>query len=215
MGIINAKNLFRIRGRVGNVVLYEVNGKTRVRSTPETIKDPKTPAQRAVRSRLVATLRFYQRLKPTCFAEIWQKAARDLPTNGYALFMKTNLPAYNTNRTVFDFSMLHLSVGELYPLFNSTIRQNGDGSTTLQWEFSYYSPRCHASDRLMIGMLTDSRSFSPRLVEGVEAVREDCKATFRLPEMPDCGAIHLYCFFSDANRECYSNDSYHIISAAL
>lgn len=215
MGIIDSNNLKGIRGKVGNLVVYEVNGKTRVRSTPDSIRNPKTPAQQMARSRLVATLRFYQRVQKTDFAGIWKKSARPLATNGYALFMKTNLPAYSAERTVFDFSQLHLSTGELYPLFNPAVVQQADGSIHLRWNYPYLGVHCHASDRLMIGMLTGERSFSPRRLEGISAERRDGEATFRLPALPEGETVHLYCFFADADGENYSNDWYYPLTQNL
>ena len=40
-----------IRGKVGNMIVYEVNGQVRMRSEPLRVKDPKTPGQLAHRNR--------------------------------------------------------------------------------------------------------------------------------------------------------------------
>ena len=65
-----------MRGKVGNLIFYEVNGTTRVRSVPLEYRDANTESQRQTRRRLVVAVRFYQHLKETLLWRVWREAAR-------------------------------------------------------------------------------------------------------------------------------------------
>ena len=69
------KTSIDLRGRCGNLVFYRTKTGTRFRSVPLKSNFPGTPAQRAARFRMMAVVRFYQRLKETPLLEAWRVAA--------------------------------------------------------------------------------------------------------------------------------------------
>lgn len=67
-----AKTENLLQGRLGNLIFYKVKGVTRIRSVPLMVHNPETPAQQAVRKRLIAAVQFYRRLKDTPLKAVWR-----------------------------------------------------------------------------------------------------------------------------------------------
>ena len=107
-----AKTENLLQGRLGNLIFYQVKGVTRIRSVPLMVRNPETPAQQAVRKRLIVSVQFYRRLKDTPLKAVWQVAARDTLVNGYNLFLKRNIHAFN-DRTLSTPSALSMTCGNL------------------------------------------------------------------------------------------------------
>ena len=78
-----AKSENVIRGRIGNMIFYRVRGVTRIRSVPLSAVRPDALKCRTARLRLIAAVRFYQRLQDTRLRDIWRLAAKDTAMNGY------------------------------------------------------------------------------------------------------------------------------------
>ena len=51
-----AKTENLLQGRLGNLIFYQVKGVTRIRSVPLMVRNPETPAQQAVRKRLIVSV---------------------------------------------------------------------------------------------------------------------------------------------------------------
>ena len=69
--------LGNIKGKVGDMILYEVQGQVRIRSTPLKVKDPKTPEQLAHRNRVRGVARLFRMLDLQLYAD-WQRAAEGM-----------------------------------------------------------------------------------------------------------------------------------------
>ena len=78
-----AKSEIMIRGRIGNMIFYRVKGVTRIRSVPLSTGKPDSSKCRSARLRLIAAVRFYQRLQDTRLRDIWRMAAKDTAMNGF------------------------------------------------------------------------------------------------------------------------------------
>lgn len=89
---VMAKSENVIRGRIGNMIFYRVRGVTRIRSVPLSAVRPDALKCRTARLRLIAAVRFYQRLQDTRLRDIWRMAAKDTAMNGYNLFRETEHP---------------------------------------------------------------------------------------------------------------------------
>lgn len=199
-------NEFGIRGRVGNVVFCKLNGKSYMRSLPDRI-DPNTPKQQEVRSRFRVAVRFYKKIKETPLKGILDLSADKICSSGYALFMKKNLKAFRANGKIGDFSQLHFSAGKRQQAYNLQGRMDDQGMVTLDWENDEEAYNFEAADRLNVIVLPSNRSFSPKLLEGLEVLRAAEKATFSL-ERGKGVKIHLYCFFESPDGKRFSNSQY-------
>ena len=197
------RNEFGIKGRVGNVVFCKLNGKSYMRSVPDRI-DPNTPKQQEVRSRFRVAVRFYQKIKETPLKGILDLSADKICSSGYALFMKKNLKAFRANGKIGDFSQLHFSAGKRQQAYNLQGRMDEQGIVTLDWENDEEAYNFEATDRLNVVVLYSNRSFSPKLLEGLEVLRVAEKVTFPL-ERGKGVRIYLYCFFVSPDGKRFSN----------
>lgn len=201
-----AKTDHLIRGRVGNLIFYAVRGETRVRSLPFMSRIPRTAGQEMSRKRLIVAVRFYQRMKSLALCDVWRKATREMVINGYNLFLRLNLHAFN-ERTLFDPAALSMTTGTL-PRMNALrlIRQAGD-EAEICWENSLDADGERAKDRLCVVALFEGRIYSPAWLAGIDACRRERMATFRLGCVPS-GRVHLYCFFMSRDGGSYSPSDY-------
>ena len=202
-----AKTEKQIRGRVGNTVFYQVGNETRVRSTASQYTDANTEEQQANRSRLRVAIRFYQRLAETLLRDTWTIAAADSGKSGYNLFMKRNMTVFTPDGKIGDFSLLQLAEGILQKVNHLSVVADSEDTVTLTWENNANISPARATDRLIVVVLHENRSFSPTVIEGILAIREDEKATFRLNRKQGTTA-HLYCFFKAKDGKAYSPSQY-------
>jgi len=197
-----AKTEEKIRGRVGNTVFYRVGEETRVRGVAANYEDPETREQQCCRSRLRVATRFYQHLAGTLLKEVWRVAA-GTGGNAFNYFMKVNMMVFKPNGKIGDFSRLQMTVGLLQKVNNLMVSMDEDDRVTLTWEEFSGLPSARGDDRLMVVVLYGNRSFSPLLIEGIGATRQDGMATFQLNRKWGTVA-HLYCFFGRKEGKAYS-----------
>ena len=179
-----------IRGRLGNAVFYRVNGRTYVRSLPLKYRDARTPIQQFNRQRLMVAVRFYQRMKDTFLRGVWQVAARRTSRNGYCLFLKVNMQAFDS-KTLYDPGNLVMSLGSLPRLNASSVSVLADNRVMVEWKHWSDKDMAHADDRLCVVVLFEGRLYSPKVLEGVTACRGDRSVTVDLGKGWRCRA-HLY-----------------------
>lgn len=201
-----AKTENLLQGRLGNLIFYKVKGVTRIRSVPLMVRNPKTLAQQSVRKRLIAAVQFYRRLKDTPLKVVWQLAARDMPINGYNLFLKRNIHAFN-DCTLVTPSALSMTCGRLPRMNDLRVAGRSDRTVTLAWNNSLEMEGRPAADRLQVVALFDRRMYSPVWLKGVQACRGDRKAVIDL-EQENIHQAHLYCFFCLPDGSAFSASAY-------
>lgn len=196
-----------LRGRIGNTIFYKYGDQDCCRAYPLTYHDANTPVQQQNRARLTVALRFYQQLMETPLKEIWKLEGHRLKTNGYALFMKTNIKAFTHEGKINDFSHLQLGIGNRQHVNNMVSSIDAKDNVTLHWDDNSGSPSARATDRLVVVVLYANRSFSPVFLDDVLALREDGCASFHLKRKKGIDA-HVYCFFASQDGKHFSNDEY-------
>lgn len=205
-------NVFKIRGRVGNVVFCERDGKVYVRTLPLKVKDPQTEKQMAVRNRFRTAVAFYQQLRQSPVGEMWSRTASLEQTSSSALFMRKNLKMFNPNGEIDNFDGLLLATGSRMTVNDLSASVDANDRVTLTWRGGQANHYLDNEDRLHVVVLYSDRTFSPQLVEGVEARRGEGSATFRLERGKD-ESVHVYCFFEDPVKGTFS-DSQHVFLPA-
>lgn len=202
-------SIFRVKGRIGNTIFSERNGKTYARSVPAAVKNPNTEKQQAVRDRFRVAVRFYQRLKETPLEKVWQRSGRNVKLTGFALFMSVNLRIFDHRGKIVDHEGLRLSTGNRDGEYDLSASVDERDRVTLRWAESVDSAYLDQDDRLMVVLLHDDRAFSPEVVEGVQARRGDRTATFALHRKKGV-PVHVYCFFVSPSFSAFS-DSQHLL----
>ena len=192
--------LGNIKGKVGNMILYEVQGQVRIRSTPLKVKDPKTPGQRAHRNRVRGVARLFRMLDLQLYAD-WQRAAEGMLASGYNLFVKRNLPYITAEGEVGQADAIGVSDGRL-PLPEGLQAEAGeDGTVRITWERETRPCDWEVSrDLLQIvayGAPKEGKAVKVRVVDPAAARRTDLHCEWQLPEGTP-RPVRLYGYFRNA-----------------
>lgn len=100
-----------VSGKIGNVVFVNMRGKSYVRAAPQRKKDSWSENQLLYRQRISRVSTLWRALKSEEMSRIWNSAAEQM--NGYAWFLKLNLPALEMDGTLIDPKLLKVSDGKL------------------------------------------------------------------------------------------------------
>lgn len=189
----------QVSGKIGNVVFYQRYGKSYVRAAPKK-RESYTQEQLLYRQRLQKASALWRSLKSDEISRIWNLAAQQM--NGYAWFLKANMPALAMDGTLIDPKLIRVSDGKLpLPQNLNAERMPGDDSTVVvSWQ---NDPHCNGErlkDELMAVFYTGGR-FSKVIATGLK--RADLKGTFTLPAKP-ANITHVFFFTTSENREGYS-----------
>ncbi len=201
-----AKSEIMIRGRIGNMIFYRVKGVTRIRSVPLAVGRPDTLKCQTARLRLIAAVRFYQRLQDSRLRDIWRMAAQDTAMNGYNLFVKQNIHVFN-ERTLFDPAHLLLVFGALPPMNCLEVAEQTGRRVVLVWKNSLVTAGIRADDRVGVVALCEGKMYSPLWLDKTLSYRQEQRAVIELEGLP-AGEVHLYCFFVSSDGTAYSPSSY-------
>ncbi|HAH23730.1 MAG TPA: hypothetical protein DCL77_08230 [Prolixibacteraceae bacterium] len=187
-----------VSGRIGNVVFFQLHGKSYVRAAPVRKKTSWTEDQQFQRQRISKASGLWRALRSEQVSKIWNAAAEQM--NGYAWFLKVNLPALEIDGTLIDAKLLKVSDGKLaMPQNLMAERKPDDASTiTVSWQNDLHTRGERLNDELMVISYVDGK-FSRVMATGL--VRGAKGGSFELPVKP-VNATHFYLFM--ASREEYS-----------
>jgi hypothetical protein len=193
-----------VSGKVGNVVFVVWDGDSYVRAAPQRKKMEWTPDQQLHRQRFSQASKLWREVKSAQVQQIWNLGAKKM--NGYAYFMKANMPAFALDGSLMDAHMLQLSTGKLnLPQEFQAHRVEVGGSTiAVNWQNDPLLKGVRLHDELMVVSSYDGQ-FSLATPTGLE--RGQRMGTFELPVRPlppAPGAMPIYLFFASANRSAYS-----------
>ena len=194
---VMAKSENVIRGRIGNMIFYRVRGVTRIRSVPLSAVRPDALKCRTARLRLIAAVRFYQRLQDTRLRDIWRMAAKDTAMN---------IHMFN-ERTLFDPARLLLVSGTLPPMNCLELAEQTGRRIVLTWKNSLEPAGVRATDRVGVVALCEGKMYSPLWLDKAVSYRQEQRVAVELEGLP-VGTVHLYCFFVSADGTAYSPGSY-------
>ena len=189
-------------GKIGDYVVYEWRGQKCLRRKPREPKPPTSPRQVAQQERMASIAIFYQALKEVGIYPYWQEASKGQVAHGYNLLVKANLPAFNYEGLICDFTKLQLTPGRLRLPDGMELHAEADGSWRLTWTNTRCTPRTFRDDRLRLLLMRDEDTFDPEELDSGNATRADGEARFRIPEgLQDYP--HLYAFFcSHTGLDC-------------
>ena len=191
-----------VSGKIGNVVFYQLNGQSYVRSAPKRKKNSWTEQQKLSRQRISKASGLWRALRSEQFSLIWNRAA--VKMNGYAWFMKSNLPALALDGTLIDARLLKVSAGKLTVPQNLMVERQPDDASVIavSWQNDPHTKGERLNDEMMVVSYSDGK-FSPIKTTGI--LRSALQGTFTLPVKP-LNATHIYLFMASADREEYSGN---------
>ena len=199
-----------VSGKLGNVVFVTNGKKSYVRSIPHREKNSWSEAQVLYRNRISRVAALWRSVNSVQMCNIWNKATDAM--NGYAWFVKKNMPAFSIDGTVIDPSLLFVSDGSLIGLQNSTASK-APGTELLvnvSWDNDEHLKSERLNDRIWAVSFYEGR-FSSLLDTGL--VRSDKQGSFLLPlipysDAPASGELFLYLFTSTADEKFFSTSKY-------
>ena len=193
-----------VSGKIGNVVFFTRKNQSFVRAAPKRKETQWTPEQQLHRQRFSQAVGLWRKLKNGMVPQIWNLGSQQM--NGYALFLKANMPAFGVDGTLLDPKLLQLSVGKLsLPQKLEVKKSEGEGTTvSVTWQNDPLLSAVRLQDELMAVSSADGQ-YSDVMATGIK--REAISGTFELPAFPTPhapGPVHLYLFFASANRKGYT-----------
>ena len=199
-----------VSGKIGNVVFFTRKDQSFVRSAPQRKKTEWTPEQQLHRKRFSQAVGLWRKLKNGMVPQIWNLGSKQM--NGYALFMKANMPAFGVDGTLLDPKLLQLSVGKLsLPQKLEAKKGEGEGggegeglTIEVSWQNDPLLSAVRLQDELMAISSVDGQ-YAEVKATGIK--REAIGGLFELPAFPmpqAPGPMHLYLFFASTNRKGFT-----------
>ena len=190
-----------LSGKIEGLVYVKFNGGTYTRSAPKGNKNSRTPQMILTQKRFGEIVKFCGQFKSTVIPQIWNDAA--VKMSGYALFLKSNSPAFAKDGSIEDPKKIRFSIGKL------TLPQEIEGhrmameSATIEvsWLKDVHLGGKSLKDELMFISSVDGL-YSEITATGI--LRGHLKGSFELPEAYK-EATHIYLFFTSQDRRNYSD----------
>jgi len=189
-----------VSGKIGNVVFFELNGESYARAAPVRKKNSWTAEQLLHRQRFALVSNLWKQFKAAKLTPIWTLGAEKM--NGYAYFMKANMPAFAMDGSLIDPNMLQLSTGKLHlPLHLKAERTATNSITvTVSWQNDPHLKGVRLQDELMAVSYANGQYSQ---LKGTGLIRNALHGSFELPETR-IPATHIYLFLASADKKDYT-----------
>jgi hypothetical protein len=189
-----------VSGKVGNVVFFQLNGETFVRGIQQRENDSWTPAQQAHRKRVSQVSQLWRHIKHSQIPAIWNLG--DEKMNGYALFLKTNMPAYASDGSLVDAREIKLATGNLLlpQEFTASRKRPNELLITTSWQNKAQPKGERLEDELMV-ISSTGNAYTDVMATGIH--RKSLGGEFALPAL-NIPITHIYLFFASRDRKEYS-----------
>lgn len=186
-----------VSGKIGPVVFFVQNGKSYARAAPNRKKDSWDEGQLRHRDRISNVGSLWRAIRSEEIKKIWKLA--DERRNGYALFMKANMPAFGIDGKLIDPLLLKVSAGKLnVPLHLKAERHpENQSAIAVSWKNEALVKKAGLDDELMVISRSDDQY---SLLTATGLTRSVQAGVFELPILP-ANAKHIYLFFVSTDRE--------------
>ena len=196
--------LGQLTGKIGGIVIVNLNGKKIARSLPpKGVNKKPTPLQKVHRASFAAQCAMAKSVKRQIIDRIWVHTSYKGGMNPYNAFIVANSPTFAKSDYVVFPEQMKISVGSLSPVRGLTIKQEGE-NLTFTWEKGNTGTNSSLRDRLNLVVLSSQRSLS--IVE-VNARRESCSATIPIPDK-QAEFTEGYAFWSSEDDQRFSPSVY-------
>lgn len=207
MAVVSSPLLNEARGKLGNVIIYSVNGQVRFRSKPMQHKDCKSKGQLKQRGKMKGVMKTYRYLDFT-FLYSWKERTKDMIMNGCNLFVKENIGHFNDAGEI-EPCRLKISTGTLPVPENILVERDENGEIVLTWDNDQNLSGINGKDYLLIGIYGNRSKIRHPVIyslDSIRSLRKDCQCSFRLPQ--EKGIQHVYCCFKSQFTNEYSDSVY-------
>lgn len=210
MGVIKSSLLDQLKGSLGNVIIYEVNGQIRMRAKSGRYRESNSERRKTQKGRFKEAAAFYQKLgAPMLFS--WKMAAKGTTASGYNLFIKENIGHFKGTGEAADIAALKVCTGVLFMPERMEVERKEADRLCLRWK---PEAREHEENFNVLQIAVydpsiqdDDEREEVYWLEGVTAQRSAGVCEFALPEERG-EEVHLFAFFKDVFRGGYSESRY-------
>ena len=212
------KMLFEFRGRVGDAVVYPLNGKMCMRRLP-TRREPLCREMVEQQQRVKSVARLYRAMKCAGLSGAWEQAEKPAGWSAYNLFLQRNLPVLTGDGEIGDFRSLVVTEGGT---INDERLEINDGSLIINDEGLTINDKGLGINDGRLGggggggggcgwgggdggggavlMKGEEKHFEMRALEVEGGLRKEGKAVVRVPEELR-GWRYLYCYMKSVAGE--------------
>lgn len=200
-----------MRGTVGGVIIYEVNGQVRVRAKPAGYTKPKnSKKQEAQKKRFRHAVDFCYKLDDALWT-VWKLAGKGTTRSGYNLFIGANVGNFTETGEVADVGKLVVSQGKVPMAEKVEAELTAEGRVRVHWEDTEKVEEDFLQ-RLQVAVYDPSQpkshdEYAVYWLEGAGAKRSAGVCEFELPEERG-EVVHVYVFFKDIHQGEYSESRY-------
>jgi len=181
-----------------------MNGRVYTRKLPNRKKEAWTPGMLQNLERFKQVNAFCALFKDDLIPQIWNGV--DQKMSGYALFLKTNVGAFEKDGSLEDVKKIKLSTGKLPFPEGMEVKRSAEVENLIEvnWPQEMHVGGLHMKDELMVVSSQDGQ-YSEITLTGI--TKTERKGSFELSflsDLPAQGLLHLYLFFGSKDHREYS-----------
>ncbi|MBE0637027.1 MAG: hypothetical protein IH598_00730 [Bacteroidales bacterium] len=189
-------------GRIGNIVVYKLNGKTVMRMRPSGSKKKATPGQQQSRDDFSHVMKYMQRLK-----DVVNTGFYDVTEGRFAFHsaLSANLNAYRLAGKPASAEWLKISEGDRSGAQEVQLEQFEDGTFKITWGQPEEGKKWSATDRVVLAIVNNTGkriSFTPKQ----SVLRNQGGITFSLLDATPGDELHFFIYFHDADGSLRKKD---------
>jgi hypothetical protein len=185
----------RLSGRIGNLVVYQMYGKTVVRARPGFRTRKTTPKLKASQNDFKDVVKVLSQLKHLLRFGFDAQAINRSAWNAAA---SANLNRYRQSENKNIREWLQLSAGSLAQAIDWQVMKNENGNIQLNWENDTQS-NGYGDDKLIIFCVADLSRYSRSFMEITTANRMDKQASLALQKPYESIAFDIFTAFISAD----------------
>ncbi|MDP4207574.1 MAG: hypothetical protein Q8928_02045 [Bacteroidota bacterium] len=191
--------LYQLRGRVGDWIIYERNGKVYMRAAPQPKKNHKSTAQQDLHQKSFQAIHTLAKsVKRSIIDRVWATLPMTGGMTPYSLFVKSNWTAFGHTDQIQFPELMEISRGNLLPAVGFSVKKDGD-QITFRWDASKTGWLAMADNRLNLVRLTDRLNLE---YIAVEARRGDGEASVIIQDQTEM--IEGFVFWSSFDETAFS-----------
>lgn len=196
------------KGKVGNLVGSYWRGIPYMRSIPDHVTDPKTPAQQLQRAKFGLMMGFLKKIKPVLKAGFETDTSRRTAFNSAASFnLKNAITGEDPENLQIDFAALSVNRGPLTPPDSTSFVSENPGEVTINWQSDTTFGSASDDDEAIILLYNTTKDRALYIVED-GPIRSEESYTLNLPSVYEGDELEGYLSFVRPNGSEASDSTY-------
>ena len=196
------------KGKVGNLVGSYWRGIPYMRSVPEHVKDPKSPAQQMQRAKFGLMMGFLKKIKPVLKAGFATGSPRRTAFNSAASFnLKNAVTGDDPENLQIDFAALTVTRGPLTPVDSAQFVSENAGEIVISWQSDTTFGSASSDDEAIVLLYNTTKERALYIVEEGPTRSEEAY-TLSLPAIYEGDNLEGYLSFVSPDGSEASDSTY-------